>query len=205
MMPLTSYLAFVAASVALVLIPGPNVAFIVGTSLSGGARHGIAAVAGTSSAMLVQLAAVFLGFAMVLASAGSIFEVLRWAGIAYLLLLGCRALRARPEPTQSSSQVRCARAAFLRGFAVSLTNPKTLLFYGAFLPQFLDPRRDVSLQLLLLSATFLLVATTLDCGWALLAGRLRGVLSLRPHLRNRLAGASLIGAAAGLALMRETA
>ena len=142
---------------------------------------------------------------MILASAGRMFEVLRWAGIAYLLLLGCRALRARPEPPQSSSQVRCARAAFLRGFAVSLTNPKTLLFYGAFLPQFLDPRRDVSLQLLLLSATFLLVAATLDCGWALLAGRLRGVLSLRPRLRNRLAGASLIGAAAGLALMRENA
>ena len=203
MMPLTSYLAFVAAPMVLVIIPGPNVAFIVGTSLSRGVRHGMAAVAGTSSAMLVQLAAVFLGVAMVLASAGRVFGVLRWAGVAYLLFLGWRAFWTGPEPGTVSSGARSAQPAFLRGFAVSLTNPKTLLFYGAFLPQFLDPGRGAAPQLLLLSVTFLVIAATFDCGWALLAGQLRGVLSLRPRLRNRLAGASLIGAAAGLAVMRE--
>ena len=203
MMPLASYLAFAAVSTGLILLPGPNVALIVATSLSQGSRMGLVTVAGTSSAMVVQLAATYFGLVVVLTSAAWIFSMLRWAGVAYLAVLGVRALLAQPGPTSAPPQVRSVRRVYLSGLAVSLTNPKTLLFYGAFLPQFLDPKGDAAMQLLVLSATFLAIAITLDSGWALLAGRLRGRLALRPRLGARLTGASLIGAALGLALSHE--
>lgn len=203
MMPLASYLAFVAVSTALILLPGPNVALIVATSLSQGARMGLVTVAGTSSAMVMQLAATYFGLVVVLTSAARIFSVLRWAGVAYLLILGMRTLLAQPAPITRAPAAGSAQRAYLRGLAVSLTNPKTLLFYGAFLPQFLDDKGHAALQLLALSATFLAIAITFDSGWALLAGRLRGRLALQPRLHARLTGASLIGAALGLALAHE--
>ena len=89
------------------------------------------------------------------------------------------------------------------GLAVSLTNPKTLLFQGAFLPQFVDRRGDSGAQLLLLGATFVVVSATLDCAWALLASRFGGLIALRPRLRNRIMGGTLVGAACGLALAHE--
>lgn len=200
MMPLSAYLAFVAASVALVLLPGPNVALIVGTTLNHGRRAGFATVAGTSSASILQLAALCWGYSVILARAGELFAVLRWIGIAYLLVLGVRAWRAPAVPLAAPDGARSGRRAFASGFAVALTNPKTLLFYGAFLPQFVDRNGDESVQFVLLSATFVVLAVALDCGWTLLAGRLRHVLVLWPRLRNRITGGALIGAAAGLAL-----
>ena len=104
--------------------------------------------------------------------------------------------RARPEP-------RAARAIFWRGFLVSLTNPQTLLFYAAFLPQFVDPSAGLGRQFAILSVTFVALALLLDGGWALLAARLRGVLGVDGRLRNRLTGAALIGAGLGLALARK--
>ena len=92
------------------------------------------------------------------------------------------------------------RAIALRGFLVGLTNPKTLLFYGAFFPQFLDPGRPIGPQVGLLCATFLVIAVVLDSGWAVAAGRARRLLAARPRLRNRLSGGCLIAAGAGLAL-----
>ena len=86
------------------------------------------------------------------------------------------------------------------GFLISLTNPKTLLFYGALFPQFLAPAAPIAPQVALLALTFFIIAASLDCGWALLAGRLRGVLATRGKLRNRLSGGCLIGAGIGLAL-----
>ena len=92
------------------------------------------------------------------------------------------------------------RAIALRGFLISLTNPKTLLFYGAFFPQFLSLDAPVGPQVAALSLTFLAIAVGLDSAWALLAGRVRGVLAIRGRLRNRLSGGFLIGAGLGLAL-----
>ena len=203
-MPLSAYLAFVAASVALVLLPGPNVAMIVGTTLKHGRRAGFATVAGTSAASILQLAALCWGFAIILAQAGAAFAILRWAGVAYLLVLGIRAWRAPARPLEARSGARSGRKAFASGFAVALTNPKTLLFYGAFLPQFVDRNGDEGAQFVLLSASFVVIATSLDCGWTLLAGRLRSVLDLWPRLRNRITGGALIGAAAGLALVNRS-
>ena len=98
---------------------------------------------------------------------------------------------------------RSLRAIYLRGFLVALTNPKTLLFYGAFFPQFLDQSGNVEAQILLLSVSFLVISTVLDSSWALVAGRVRGLLAMHGKLRNRLTGGLLISAGLGLALARR--
>ena len=204
-MPLHLYAAFVAAVTILMLIPGPNVALIVANSVAHGARYGLVTVAGTSAAMVVQLALTALGMTTLLGALAHGFEVLRWIGVAYLVFLGVRAwrtpaldlTRARPEP-------RAARAIFLRGFLVSLTNPKTLLFYAAFLPQFVDASENVGRQLAILGVTFVTLALVIDGGWALLAARLRAVLGANGRLRNRLTGSLLMGAGLGLALARKS-
>jgi homoserine/homoserine lactone efflux protein len=199
-----AYLAFVAAAAVLMLVPGPNAALIVATSVARGTRAGLLTVAGTSAAMLLQLAVAALGMTALLGALGGWFEWLRWLGVAYLVHLGVRHWRA-PEVdlTAVEPEPRPLRATVLRGLLVSLTNPKTLLFYGAFFPQFVDPAGDVPLQVALLSATFLALAVLLDSAWAVLAGRARGLLAARARLRNRLAGGLLIGAAAGLAAARR--
>jgi homoserine/homoserine lactone efflux protein len=199
------YLAFVAATTILMLIPGPNVALIVANSVGHGARYGLLTVAGTTAAMAVQLGLTALGMTALLDVVAQGFEILRWLGVGYLVFLGVRAwnapavelARVRPEP-------RAARSVFLRGFLVSLTNPKTLLFFAAFLPQFLDASASVGRQLAILGATFIALALLIDGGWALLAARLRIFLNVNGKLRNRLTGGLLLGAGLGLALARKT-
>jgi threonine/homoserine/homoserine lactone efflux protein len=203
-MSIEVYGAFVAAVTVLMLIPGPNVALIVGTSVSHGTRQGLVTVAGTSSAMVLQLAATAVGMSTLLAAAGHGFEWLRWLGAAYLVVLGVQYWRAAPVSLEPTAARRGdAGRLYARAFLVSLTNPKTLLFYGALFPQFVRPTGNVALQLGLLVATFLVVALVVDCGWASLGGRARGLLAMRGRLRNRLTGGLLIGAGLGLALARK--
>jgi threonine/homoserine/homoserine lactone efflux protein len=198
------YLTFVLAITVLILIPGPNVSLIVANALAYGTAFGLLTVAGTSAAMLPLLLLTALGMTAVLGAMAQWFEWLRWLGVAYLIWLGIRQWRAPPvDLTSTAPQPRSARRIVLRGFLVSLTNPKTLLFYGAFFPQFISIDRPLGPQVALLCATFLVIATALDGGWALLAGRARGVLAARPRLRNRLSGGMLIGAGVGLALARK--
>ena len=198
------YLAFVAATVVLMLIPGPNVALIVANSVAHGPRYGLATVAGTSSATVLQLAVTALGMASLLAALGDWLQWVRWIGVAYLLYLGFRIWRSAPvDLTTAGAEPRSMRAIFARGLLVSLANPKTLLFYGAFLPQFVAPEAGVGWQLAALSATVLAIAVVVDSGWALLAGRFRGVLAVRGRLRNRVTGGLLIAAGVGLASARR--
>jgi threonine/homoserine/homoserine lactone efflux protein len=200
-MPVELYLGFVLASVILILIPGPNVSLIVANSIAYGTRYGLLTVAGTSSAIVLQLALTALGLTATLRLLAGWFEWVRWVGVAYLLFLGIRQWFAAPvDLTRVRPQPRSFRAIALRGFLISLTNPKTLLFYGAFFPQFLSHDAPIAPQVALLSLTFFVIAAGLDSGWALLAGRVRGVLAIRGRLRNRLSGGFLIGAGIGLAL-----
>lgn len=196
-------LAFVTASAALIAIPGPNVALITANSVAHGTRIGLLTVAGTTLAAALHLALTIWGVGSLLAVLADWFEWVRWLGVAWLLWLGWSQWRAPPvDLTGTPPEPRRPRAIFGRAVLVGLTNPKTLLFYGAFFPQFLadgDPRP----QLLLLSACFLAVAVTLDSAWALLAGRLRFMLAGRGRLRNRLSGGLLVGAGLGLALARR--
>ncbi len=198
------YAAFVAATAVLMLIPGPNVAMIVGNSVAWGTRFGLLTVAGTSSAVVPQLVFVTLGMTAILGAVGVWFEWLRWIGAAYLVYLGLRQWFAPVvDLTKIQPRRRSGREIFLRGFLVSLTNPKVLLFYGAFFPQFVTPDAPIAPQVALLSVTFLLVGAAIDSCWAIAAGRARGVLGLHGRLRNRIAGGFLMGAGAALAMTRR--
>ena len=203
-MPLDLYLGFVAACAVLILIPGPNVALIVANSVAHGTRFGLLTVAGTSSAVVVQLTLTVLGATALLNFLAASFDWLRWLGVAYLFWLGIAAWRAPAvDLTRTAPQARSTQEIYMRGLLVGLTNPKTLLFYGAFLPQFIVPGPGAADQLLLLAVTFLVVAVVLDGLWAILAGRLRVLLTMHARLRNRLTGGLLIGAGVGLALARR--
>lgn len=205
-MSLESFAAFVAATVALALLPGPNVALISANAVAYGRRYGLITVLGTSAAMAPQLVLTVLGMAGVLSLAGEMIEWIRWAGVAYLVCLGVQAWRAPVvDLSKIEPQPRSARSIFLRGFLVSSSNPKTLMFYGAFFPQFVNLDGDIMFQLAVLSLTFLIVLSALDCCWALLAARLRALLATRGRLRNRLTGAFYLFAAAGLASVRRNA
>ena len=204
MIHLQLYLAFVLATTVLMLIPGPNVALIVANSVAYGTRYGLLTVLGTSAAMVPQLILTAIGMTAMLAWLSQMFEWLRWIGVAYLVFLGIRQWLAEPvDLTRTRPQPKSIRAIFGRGFLISLTNPKTLLFYGAFFPQFVAPDLAPAPQIVLLALSFLGLAMLLDGGWALAAGRARGLLASRGRLRNRVTGGLLIGAGLGLALARR--
>src|ERR1044071_2926015 len=151
MMPMELYLTFIAATAILMVIPGPNVALIVANSVAHGTRFGLLTVAATSSAVVVHLALTVLGASAVLAFLAASFDWLRWLGVAYLVWLGIAAWRAPVvDLAKVGPQARSAKLIFGRGFLVGLTNPKTLLFYGAFFPQFIVPGPGASEQLVLL-------------------------------------------------------
>jgi threonine/homoserine/homoserine lactone efflux protein len=199
----TLFLAFIAAVTLLMLMPGPNVALIVANSVAYGISRGLLTVVGTSAAMIVQLAVFALGLAGLLDLLGTWFEWLRWLGVAYLLYLGIAHWRATPvDLTMIKPQPKSARAIMARALLVSLTNPKTLLFYSAFFPQFIASDRAIGPQVVILSLAFVAIALLVDSSWAILAGKARGLLARHGRLRNRISGGLLATAGLCLALSR---
>ena len=209
-MSLELYLAFVAVTAVLILIPGPAVALIVANALAHGSRGALVSVAGVSTAVVGQLVVVGFGMASAMALLAAWFEWLRWAGVVYLVYLGVRQWRAAPvalgDVAGSSDGPKVSRARlYWTGVIVNATNPKTLFFYAAFFPQFIDPLLPHGPQIAALCVTFLVVQTFLDGIYAVLGGRLRPwlVSRARARLRNRVTGGLLIGAGLGLALVRR--
>jgi threonine/homoserine/homoserine lactone efflux protein len=201
-----TWLAFVAATVVLILIPGPNVTLLVANSLTYGPRRALVTLAGTSTAIALQLLVVALGMTSLIPVLADSFAWLRWLGAAYLLYLGIQQWRAAPLALDDGEARPSTAKLFWQGMLVSATNPKTLLFYAAFLPQFIDPQAAVGPQMALLCTTFLVIATVLDGGYVLVAGRARGWLRdrKRARLRSRLTGALLMATGLGLALARRS-
>ena len=198
-------LTFVLTSLLLIVIPGPNIAFIVANSLSQGTRAGLLTVAGTASAGALLLVVAGAGLAAALTVVSGWVEWFRWLGVLYLVYLGVAQWRAEPVDLRLRPAARRS-AAWLcsRGALMSLTNPKTLVFYAAFLPQFVDPARPVGPQLAELAAVWFVIGAANDTAWALLAGRLRPLLVTRGRLRNRVSGGLMVSAGVGLALVRRS-
>jgi threonine/homoserine/homoserine lactone efflux protein len=204
MIDLSLYFGFVAAVTVLMLIPGPNVALIVANSVAHGPRYGLLTVAGTSTAMVLQLALVALGMTQFLGMLGSGFELLRWIGVGYLIYLGAMQWRAPAvDLTKTRPERKSPQAMFTRALLVSMTNPKTLLFYGAFFPQFVSAEHAFAPQVILLSVSFVAIAMLVDGSWALAAARARHLLASQGRLRNRIAGGMLVGAGVALAAARH--
>ncbi len=166
-------LAFIVISIGIIVIPGPNVLVVVSTSITHGKVRGLQTVAGTSTAMLVQLTIAALGTSWFVSTLANGFVWLKWMGIIYLLYLGASHLLATHDRTKTQIS---AFGSFHRGFWVSLTNPKTILFFSAFLPQFTNPAVSYQLQIAVLSSIFLFLAVVLDSGYALIAHKLLSIL-----------------------------
>lgn len=201
------FAAYLLATTVLILMPGPIVTLVIANSLAYGRRTGLATVAGASSGNALLVAAGALGLTTLLAVAADIFEWVRWAGVAYLLYLGIKEWRAafRAGAMSDSPPMRSARGVFGQGVLIAITNPKTILFYAAFFPQFLDSGLAAGPQLLAMSIAFVVIATLFDGLYAILAARLGGVFAnaRRNRLRHGITGTLLIGTGIGLALARR--
>lgn len=198
------YLGFIAASLTLIAMPGPNTTLIVGNTIAYGTAKGLVTLAGTSSALMIQLALIILGLTETMAALATWFDRLRWLGVAYLVYLGLRQWLAKPAAVDEEGATPTVRSRRLywQGFGVCLTNPKTLAFFAAFLPQFIDPAQPVLPQLLVLGVTFMALAIPGDAGFCLVASRIRPwIVGARfARLRNRISGTCLLVCGLGLAL-----
>ena len=198
------FAAFLLITVVLVLTPGPIVTLVIATGASKGMRAGLVTVAGTSTGNAVLLAAIALGLSWILSNAVYVFEILRWVGAAYLIWLGILAWRSAGA---AAPEVPRPQAHFRRGFLVALSNPKTIAFFTAFLPQFVDPGLPAERQLAVMCATSVLLAAITDSAWAIAAGLGRAWLinSSRARLLGRVSGLTLIGGGLWLSLARRPA
>ena len=202
-MSLSIYFTFLLACIVVVIVPGPTVTLIVANSLRHGRRAGMLNVAGTQLGLLLTVGIVLLGLASLIAAMGAWFIWLRLVGAAYLIWLGCKLLMASGEIAAGTAPRTPRAGFFVQGLAVALSNPKTLLFFGAFFPQFMDPNRDFTLQVLIMGATAMAVAAISDSAYALLASRAGAALSRRRvRLMTRASGGMLIGGGVWLALSR---
>jgi threonine/homoserine/homoserine lactone efflux protein len=196
-MPFDHWLAFAAASIVLLAIPGPTVLLVISYALAQGRRSAAAIVAGVALGDLTAMTASMLGLGAVLATSAELFMLLRLAGAAYLIYLGVRLWRA-PVPVLADEAAPPAqpRRMFAHAYAVTALNPKSIVFFVAFVPQFLDAHRPLAGQIVLLEATFVLLATLNAALYGVLASAARQKLR-QPRVRlaiNRSGGSLLIGA-----------
>ena len=201
MPPLGLYLAFVAAATLFIAIPGPNVAVIIAHTLSHGKRAGFATLAGTASGAALQLGVVAAGLAALASVMAQIIEWVRWIGAAYLIYLGLRALFDSDKDSDEAA-IPAQSGLYLRGLMTGMSNPKSLLFYTAFLPQFVSPDRPAGPQLMILAVTFILIAVPGDSVWVFAASALKRFASNQRIVR-RISGVLLLGAGSALAFARR--
>lgn len=202
-MPLELYLAYVLACFIVVIVPGPTVSLIVANSITHGTRAGLINVAGTQAGLGTVLLIVLVGLTSLIEFMGHWFDWVRFVGAAYLIWLGWKLLR-NPGAIGDPAQTKAPRGGFfLQGFLVLLSNPKALLMFGAFIPQFVDAKGDYVGQVILLGLTAMAIATTFDSLYAVLTGQARAFLMpARVKLISRLSGGFLIGGGIWLALAR---
>lgn len=197
-----TWIAFVAASAAVLAVPGPTLMLVIGQSLGGGRGRALPLVAGVALGDLTAMSLSLLGLGALLAASSLAFSVLKWAGAAYLVWLGVRMWRA---PVGAPASALPPRRAFRDAYVVTALNPKSIAFFVAFVPQFVSPVAPFIPQAAVLVATFVGLAACNALVYALLAGRLSGAVS-RPSVRRliqRLGGGILIGAGVATAAMRR--
>jgi threonine/homoserine/homoserine lactone efflux protein len=177
--PANDLLLFSTAALILLVIPGPSVLYVVARSLDQGRRAGLASTSGISTGTLAHVVAATLGLSALLLSSATAYSLVKYAGAAYLFYLGIKKFRERPNIDSEEKHVQALplRRVFVQGVVVEALNPKTALFFFAFLPQFVNPARgQVSLQFLTLGMLFTLLGFTSDSLWALTAGSAAGWL-----------------------------
>ena len=168
---LATLLLFAGSAATLVLIPGPNLIYIVTRSVESGRRAGLASVLGVETGTVIHVAAAAFGLSALLASSAVAFEIVKYAGVAYLVYLGVRALRSGKAPERQVAPAGMRRTV-AEGVLVNVLNPKVSLFFLAFLPQFVDPDKGSAVtQILVLGMVFIAIAATLDLLFVVAANR----------------------------------
>jgi threonine/homoserine/homoserine lactone efflux protein len=204
----STFLLFAAASLAFLAIPGPSVFYIVTRSLSQGRRAGVTSMLGVQAGGLVHVVAAAFGVSAIIASSATAFTIVKYAGAAYLVFLGLRKLLTRDdEPLDLALAPASGRRLFWQGAVVNILNPKTALFFLAFLPQFVDPSAGaVAPQMLVLGTLLVGLGVVSDGTYALVAAgagrRLRETAAARRRL-ERLSGGVFVSLGVVAALAGE--
>ena len=195
---------FAGAALVLLLIPGPAVLYIVAQSAQHGRVAGLVSVAGIHLGTFVHVAAAAVGLSALIVSSAVAFSVVKFAGAAYLVYLGLRRILARePAAVQVETPEQPRRSLFAQGIVVNVLNPKTALFFLAFLPQFVDPDRAVWPQVLVFGLTFVLLGFVSDGLYALAAGTLARWLRERRRLVSYASGTVFVGLGVSAALAKR--
>lgn len=205
MFSLSTILPYLGACFLLAIVPGPTVTVIVANALARGTGAGLAIVAGTQAGFLVMTLVVALGMQALVAFMGWAFDWIKLIGAAYLIWLGWKMWRSNGELGSAKADRNKSRAAMaVEGFLVILSNPKALIFLGAFLPQFVDVTQPAFPQVMTLGIFFMLVAGSTDAIYAVIAGQARGLLSAaRVRMVSRVSGLLLMAGGVWLALQKR--
>ena len=199
-------LTFAIAATLLIIVPGPNVIYIITRGIDQGRRAAIASAIGVDTGMLFHIGAAVLGLSALVASSDLVFSIVKYAGAGYLIWMGINSLRARVANLETPVISRRASYSrlFAQGMVVNILNPKVGLFFIAFLPQFIDPARgSATLQILVLGGVFVVIALISDLVYALASGSIGSWLNARQSIarqRDRFAGVIyiLLGAVAAI-------
>ncbi|MDD4348115.1 MAG: LysE family translocator [Opitutales bacterium] len=205
-MSLDLLLTFGAAAFAVVLIPGPTVMLVTGYAMSRGRSTALLSIFGVCLGDMTAMILTFLGLGTILAASSTLFIVLKWVGVVYLMILGIQLWRAPVDSEKVSRKTeRSSRKIVFQAFTVNVLHPKGLAFYAAFLPQFIDPSSPALRQMLILAAVFMTVAASVLLGYAFVASRFRSLFA-RPRARrtfNRSGALCLFAAGTYTAFLRH--
>lgn len=202
-----TYVAFLAATIVVLVIPGPTIMLVVSRSLSAGRRAALPLALGVGLGDAAAMTASLAGLGALMAASAALFTTLKWIGAAYLIYLGIKTWRTRPELGADLNRIRPAsgRDDAFRAFVVTATNPKSIAFFCAFMPQFLNHAAPILPQELLLGASFVSLAVVNAALYALLAARARTAIADPRTMTvvNRVGGSALIGAGLLTATLRR--
>ena len=202
-MSLQVYFAFIAACVALALLPGPIVTLLIANGLRYGTRAALTNIAGVQLGVSIVIGIVAIGLNSLMATMGYWFDWVRFAGAAYLVWLGIKLIRSPVDGLDAKAPSLPRGGFFTQALLVTLSNPKVLVFFGAFIPQFMDLNQDHFPQVALLGITFMAISGVTDATYALLAGQVRTFFSARrTRALSRISGGFMIGGGVWLALTR---
>lgn len=207
-MPSASHwVTFLVASILFIQVPGPSLLFTLGRALTVSLRDALTSVVGNGLGLLAQVAAVAVGVGALVAASSTAYTAVKLVGAAYVVFLGLQAIRHRADAREAlaaglARPVReTRRKALVTGFVVGLTNPKTVVFFLAFLPQFVDPGHPAGPQVVVLGLAFAALAVVSDSLWATLAGRARAWFAREPRRLDTMGaagGVMMIGLGAGM-------
>lgn len=206
-MSIELWLAFTAATIVLLIIPGPTILLVVSYALGQGWRSALPISLGVALGDFTAMTLSLLGVGALLSSSAAVFTVLKWMGAAYLVYLGVKLWRAGGSLKVEARSAGASAAKMLaHAWLVTALNPKSITFFVAFLPQFLDPLGDFFTQMIVFEATFLVLAFSNALGYALVASRARLIVRSHAALRilNRIGGSLLIGAGVAALTVRAS-